>query len=61
MQPGREYLKCAVCYYAHMLTPDAKFREQISGMCASRGCYGAELRNVEELRKDLPLLIETLS
>ena len=57
MQRGREYLKCAVFYYAHMLTPDNEFREQISDMYASRGCYGAELRDVEEMRKDLPLLV----
>jgi|GEM_PF-395080 len=57
MQPGRGYLKCAVFYYAHMLTPDDKFRGQTNGMCASRGCYGAELRDVKELRKDLPLLV----
>jgi acetyl esterase/lipase len=57
MQRGREYLKFAVFYYGHLLTPDNEVREQIDGLCSSRGCYAAELRDVEELRKDLPLFV----
>lgn len=57
MQVDRRYLKCAVFYYGHMLTPDDRFREEINGLCAPRGCYAAELKDVPHLRKDLPLLI----
>ena len=57
MQDDRRYLKLAVFFYGHMLMPDNQYREEINRLCAPRGCYAAELQDVRQLRKDLPLLI----
>lgn len=57
MQENRGYLKFAVFYYGHMLTPDNQLREEINSLCAPRGCYAVELKDVERLRKYFPLLI----
>jgi acetyl esterase/lipase len=57
MQEARDYLKFAVFYYGQMLTPDNEFRDGINEMCARSGCYAAELKDVTQLRTDLPLLI----
>jgi hypothetical protein len=57
MQEDLKYLKFAVFYYSLMLTPDNQLREEINNLCAPRGCYAAELKDVKQLRKDLPLLI----
>ena len=57
MREGLRYLKFAVFYYSLMLTPDNQFREEINSLCAPRGCYAAELKDIDQLRNDLPLLI----
>lgn len=57
MQEDRDYLKFAVVYYGQMLTPDNRFRDGINDMCSRSGCYAAELEDVTQLRRDLPLLI----
>jgi len=57
MQEGRGYLKFAVFYYGLMLTPDNRLRKEMNALCAPRGCYAAELKDVAYLRTDLPLLI----
>lgn len=57
MQEGRDLLKFAVFYYGQMLTPDNEFRDGINEMCERAGCYAAELKDVTQLRTDLPLLI----
>lgn len=57
MREDLDYLKFAVFYYSLMLTPDNQFREEINSLCAPRGCYAAELKDIDQLRKDLPLLI----
>lgn len=57
MQEDLRYLKFAVFYYSLMLTPDNQFREEINSLCSPRGCYAAELKDIDQLRKDLPLLI----
>lgn len=50
-------LKFAVFYYGLMLTPDNWLRKEINALCAPRGCYAAELKDVVQLRSDLPLLV----
>ncbi len=57
MQETLNELKFAVFFYGIMLCPDNWRRQDINALCASRGCYGAELKDVSRLRADLPLLI----
>jgi acetyl esterase/lipase len=57
MEEGRDFLKFAVFYSGQMLTPDNEFRNGINDMCERAGCYAAELKDVTQLRTDLPLLI----
>jgi acetyl esterase/lipase len=57
MQKDRDYLKFAVFYYGLMLTPDNWLRKEINGLCAPRGCYAAELKDIAYIRTDLPLLV----
>jgi acetyl esterase/lipase len=57
MQEGPPRFRFAVFYYGLMLSPDNWRRKEIDGLCASRGCYAAGLKDMMSLRTDLPLLI----
>lgn len=57
MNESLGHLKFAVFYYGLMLTPDNWLRKEINALCAPRGCYAAELKDVSQLRSDLPLLV----
>ncbi|NIO00757.1 MAG: hypothetical protein GTO42_01240 [Candidatus Latescibacteria bacterium] len=57
MQEGEDIAKFAVLYYGHMLSPDNYLREEINAQCAQRGCYSKELKDIQQIRSDLPLFI----
>lgn len=57
MQNNNYNIRCAVFYYGLLLTPDQKYYEEINTAQKSLGFYLSDLKQVNDIPSDIPILI----
>jgi dienelactone hydrolase len=57
MQNNNYKIRCAVLYYGLLLTPDQKYYEEIKSAQKSVGFYLSDLKQVDDIPSDIPILV----